>query len=214
MFRLRRTILLLTFTTLIWGGAATASVWPNGTFQHVIKHEEYGDIGTHTVTFKNNGEDLIVETKTRIKVKVLFWGYHFEADRKEVWRDGRLIAYEGFTNEDGETFTVVAHADGNKLMIDGPAGRVEAPGTIFPTHPWNPKIVEHDLLMSTKTGELKKVKITAVGEEPIKVGGQYIKARKYLMSGDLRRELWFDKNGICVQVRLKKKGDDVTLTLK
>jgi hypothetical protein len=214
MFSLRRTILLLSLTALVCASTAMAGVWPSGTFQHVVKHDQYGDIGTHTVTFKHNGNRLIVKTRTRIKVQVLLWGYHFEADRKEVWHDGRLIAYEGFTNEDGEIFTVRAQADGNKLMINGPAGRIEVPGTIFPTHPCNPETLEHDLLMNTKTGELKKVKITAVGEEPVKAGGRHIKARKYLMSGDLQRELWYDQNGICVQVRFSKGGDHVTLTLR
>lgn len=199
---------------LIAVSSAMASVWPSGTFQHVIKHDQYGDIGTHTVSFKRNGDQLIVNTKTRIKVRVLLWGYHFEADRQEVWRDGRLIAYEGFTNEDGETFTVRAHANGNKLIINGPGGRIEAPGSIFPTHPWNPEILKHDLLMNTKTGELKKVRITAVGEEPIKVGGRHINAHKYHMSGDLQRELWYDQNGICVQMRFSKGGDHITLTLR
>lgn len=214
MLNLHRTLLLLVLTTLVCTSTAMASVWPSGTFQHVIKHDQYGDIGTHTVTFEHNGNRLIVKTRTRIKVRVLLWGYYFEADRKEVWRDGRLIAYEGFTNDDGETFAVSAYADGNKLLINGPEGRIEAPGSIFPTHPWNPEILKHDLLMNTKTGELKKVSITAVGEEPVKAGGRHVKARKFLMSGDLQRELWYDQNGICVQMRFSKGGDHITLTLR
>lgn len=214
MFSAYRAVLLV--VAMAWFGYAAAAdrLPPNGTFQHVIEHEKYGRIGTHTVSFRRQGEDLIVDVRLRIDVRVLLWDYQVKADRREVWRAGRLVAYDSVTDEDGEITRVTARADGDRLVIQGSDGRIVAPGTVFPTHPWNPEIVRHTLLMHTKTGELKRVRVSSAGEEFVRVGGKSVKTWKYLMSGELRRELWYDENGVCVQVRLRKQGDDVTLTLR
>jgi len=198
------------------GNVAAASDWPTGRFEFEIEHETYGDIGTHTVSLEQNGEELVVEVHNRVHIQVLFWTYRSEANHKEVWRDGRLIAYDSFADGDdhgdGKPITVTAHTHGDKLIVLGPSGHVEAPGSILSSHPWNPKIVEQDLLMHSKTGELKKVKVVARGEEWVNTDRRRVKARKYQMSGDIEREIWYDANGVCVRMRFMKNGKEVTFT--
>jgi hypothetical protein len=190
---------------------------PAGTFAYDVEHERYGNIGTHIVTVKPNADDLIVEVKSRIKVKRLFWTYRFEADQKEVWREGRLVAFDRSTrddfHDDGKEVVVRAHAQGDKLIIDGPSGRTEAPGTILSSHPWNPKIVQQTVLMDAKTGELKKVGIKPLNKEWVTIGEKPVRARKYVVSGELQQELWYDERGKCVRARFKGKDGFITVKL-
>ena len=214
MLQSARLALAVVAAILLSSAATRAQPAPSGTMLYGIHHEKHDDIGTHEVTFSRSGDDLMVEVKNRIKVKVLFITvYRFEANRREVWRGGKLVSYRSRSDDDGTEIVVRAEADGDKLVIEGQNGREEAPLGTFPTHPWNAKIVEQSKIMDTKTGELKTVSVTAAGEETIEAGGRKVKARKYRMTGDMERELWFGPDGTWLQMRFDKDGDTITFTL-
>lgn len=196
-------------------GAALAQSQPSGTRVYSIHHEKHGDIGTHTVSFSRSGKDLMVEVANRVEVKVLFMTFFsFAADREEIWRDGRMIFYRSQTDDDGTDIAVKAVAKGGKLVIQGPGGQVEAPNGIFPSHPWNQKIVEQPLVMDSKSGDLLKVTTKAAGEEAIEAVGGPVTAKKFVMSGDLERELWYRPDGTWLKMRFVSDGKQVTFTLQ
>jgi len=193
--------------------AETAYEPPTGTVEYAIHHSKYDRIGTHSVSFSRNGDELVVTTVIHIKVKLLFITAHsLESKRREVWRGGRLVSYRADTDENGEIFTVKADMDNDGLVVEGPNGTARADGPVFPTHPWNPEIVTQTLLMETKTGELLNVLTRADGEEVIEVAGRPVPTRRYVMSGGLERELWYDEQGNWIQLRFKQDGATVTFT--
>jgi len=195
--------------------AATAAEVPSGTLLYGIHHEKHGDIGSHKVSFSRSGEDLMVDVEARIKVKILFiTAYRLEADRMEIWRDGRLVAYKSQTHDDGTDFAVSAEAKAGKLIIEGSDGTVEAPGDVYPIHPWNVALTERSLLMDTKTGELLEVSVAEMGVENIEAGGQQVRARKFVVSGDLERELWYGPDDTWLQLRFDEDGAKITFTLQ
>jgi hypothetical protein len=204
--------------SLLPPGTASAEVLPNGRLEFSIEHEDYGDIGTHLVTMSSDNSEVVIRAVSRVRVKRFLWEYRLESDYTEVWRGGRLYTYEGVTSEgrnaSDDAIRVSAQAFGDKLIIEGPLGRIEAPGTILSTHPWNPRIVDQGLLMHSRTGELKHVTVRVAADEWMQVGDKSIKARKYRMSGEVSRELWYDASGLCVQMRFTKRGRSVTFRLK
>ncbi len=194
---------------------AAAADTPSGTFLYGIHHEDHGDIGFHKVSFSRSGGDLMVDVEVRVKVKIFFITvYRFESDRVEVWRDGRLISYKSRTYDDGTDYGVSAEAKADKLMIDDGDGRVEALGDVFPTHPWNVALTERSLLMDTKTGALLEVSVAELGEETIEAGGKQVRARKFAVSGDLERELWYGLDDTWLKMRFEEDGAKVSLTLQ
>jgi hypothetical protein len=54
--------------------------------------------------------------------------------------------------------------------------------------------------------------VTPSGTETITVAGRAVAARKYLVTGDLERELWYDAAGDWLQSRLEHDGAKITLT--
>jgi len=194
-----------------WVVPALAYEPPAGTVVYGIEHSKYGDIGTHSLTFSHDGADLIVAVNVRIRVKVLFITAHsVTANRRETWRAGRLVAYRSNTVENNRPTEVTAREEAGKLVIEGPEGKAEAAGPVFPTNPWNPEIVNAKLLMETGTGELLHVLVRPAGEEELAVAGRSVKARKYLISGDMARELWFDAAGNLLQFRFQRDGAMLT----
>ena len=208
-----RTLAAAFALTVLFTLPAAAYEPPSGTVVYVIHHSKYKNIGTHSLTFSRSGKELIVDVTVKIKVKVLFIPVHsLASERKETWRGGRFVGYSSHTKENRKVFDVSAKSDGAKFIIEGPDGKMEADGAVFPTNPWNPDIVKAGLLMDTKTGKLLKVSVAAAGEDSVEVSGKAVKTRKYVISGDLERELWFDKDGNLIRFRFLKDGKTLTFT--
>lgn len=200
---------------LIWSATAQAAPRPGTTAVYGIHHEDHGDVGEHSVSYAQEGEDLVVLVDNKITVEVLFITvFRYEAKRREVWRDGRMIAYESETHDDGTDIRVSARIAGDKFLIDGPEGRIEAPAGTFPTHPWNQEILSQSFVMDTKTGALLKVMAKEVGRETIQVAGRSIQTVKHQITGDQEREVWFDEDGNWVKLRFYKDGSAITFTLR
>jgi hypothetical protein len=201
---------------LLGPGPAEACTHPPGAVEYVIKHETYGEVGRHDMTFSCAGDDLVVETRIEGEVKVLTVPiFERDARYREVWRGDRLLAFDSHYVDNGEVYEVKARADGEHTIIEGRRGRIEAPATIVSNDPWNFAVLDRPLLFDTQRGRLQHVRVTPAGEETITTaGGRKISARKFVMSGDLDRELWYDKDGNWLQSRLEYQGDKITLTRK
>jgi hypothetical protein len=205
--------LLVSAALVVPSGPSLACSHPPERVEYVIHHETYGDVGRHVITFSCQGDDLVVETRVEGEVKLLAIPlFKREATYRELWREGRLIAFDSHFVDNGEIYEVSARADGEHTVIDGRRGRIEAPATIVSNHPWNYDVLERTLLFDTQRGRLQQVQVTPAGTETITVAGREVAARKYLVTGDLERELWYDDAGNWLQSRLEHDGAKITLT--
>ena len=186
---------------------------PESPASFVINHETYGDIGTHILNFVCEGDDLIVETEVDVKVKVLFVTvYQRQARYREVWRGDRLIAYEARTNDGGEVFITNARLDGDEMIVDGIEKGVRVPVDTVSSHPWNIEAVDRLTLFGQRDGRIHRVNVESAGEEIIEIGGKSIIAQKYVVRGDLERELLYGPDGTWLQWRLDRDGKAITIT--
>lgn len=173
-------------------------------------------IGTQSIHFSKKGDTLKVDLKTRIKVKVLFiTAYTFTFDGTETWKDGKLVALEDHTNDNGDKVDVsVVKKDGKLLMTSG--GKTQGvPADIIPTTWWNKDLVESKEMLDVLTGKIAKVSFKKLGHEHIYVGGKQADAVHYAVSGDIDRDIWFgrDSDSIVMQ-SLKKKGDTIQYVIR
>ena len=167
-------------------------------------------IGQHSVRFERNGEDLIVTIDIDIAVDfgpiTLF---RYEHENREVWRDGRLVALDTWTNDDGSEFSVTARATPDGLQVEGAEGSFLAPADIIPTSYWNPATVDQDRLLDTQYGRLVDVTIQPQGEEAIAAGSATVEARRYLVSGSLDMSLWYTERGEWARITFDARGAEV-----
>ena len=181
--------------------------------EYAIHHETYGDVGRHVITFSCQNDDLVVDTKIEGEVRLLAIPLFKRAGTyHEVWRGDRLIAFDSRIVDNDEVYEVSARAAGDHTIIDGRRGRIEAPADIVSNHPWNYAVLERTLLFDTQRGRLQQVQVTPAGTETITASGRAIAARKYVVTGDLERELWYDDGGNWLQSRLEHDGAKITLT--
>ena len=205
---------LLVIATLVLPIApALACPHPAQRVEYAIHHETYGEVGWHVITFSCQDDDLVVETRVEGEVKILMVPlFKRNGSYREVWRGDRLIAFDSRTEDNGEIYEVSARANADHTIISGRRGRIEAPPTIVSNHPWNHEVVGRTLLFDTQRGRLQKVQVTPSGTETITVAGRTVAAQKYLVTGDLERELWYDAAGNWLQSRLEHDGAKITLT--
>ncbi len=96
MIRSIGTVLLVVVVTAMPGCARAEA--PAGTYRYGIIHPSFGDIGVFTNMITRDGDRVIVATNLEVEVSLLFLVVHrVEAERTQIWRDGRLIGYDSRT---------------------------------------------------------------------------------------------------------------------
>jgi hypothetical protein len=181
-------------------------------YRYRIHHEIFGDIGEHRMTVARAGDAIVVEHTAELAVEILrITAFHRRTRFREVWRDERLVEFDGLVEDNGEPFPVAAHADGDRLVVQGPAGRIEAPADTAPSEPSLEFAIEREWFFDSKTGALLNTAVTRAGREPLKVGERVVEATRYEIAGDLEQQVWFDDSGAWVQWRLWRQGAAITL---
>lgn len=195
------------------GSDVSACAPPEDKAVYRIHHETYGEIGSHKLVFHCDGEDLIVDTDVKVDVKVLFVTvYKRRAQYREVWRENQLVSYDAWTDEAGDEYVTKARLEDDQMIINGVKPALSVPIDTVPSHPWNANVVDRGLLFGMKDGRLLKVDVEDAGEELIDIGDKTIKAKKYVVRGDIERELWYDQQGRWLRWRLESRGKTVDIS--
>jgi hypothetical protein len=177
-------------------------------------------IGRHVSEFTRSGDRLTVRTHMTIAVKVLLvTAFSFEMDSEEQWVGDQLVAMRTRANDDGRKKALDARRDDGAqpelLRIDYNGHPSTLPVGLLPTSLWNPDTVRQSELVDVLNGKRRQVTITARGAETLQVAGQRVEAQRYLMTGELERELWYGPDGQLLKVELPgDDGSEVTLLRK
>jgi len=100
-----RSILLAAAIFLAAGGTGGAEPVTEDLSFEVWRDGE--SIGTHALRFTRDGDRLFVDIEVALAVKVLFvTAYRYEQQRREVWKDGRLVAFRSKTHDDGTDYVI------------------------------------------------------------------------------------------------------------
>lgn len=168
-------------------------------------------IGTHELRFRREDDELHVTID--IELAVTFGPltlFRYEHRNRETWRDGRLIAIETVTNDDGKAYRVRAKATDEGLAVTSSENApFTAPPGIIPTSYWNPATVEQTQLLDTQKGRILDVAIAPAGEANVDADGREIAARLYDMTGDLKLRLTYSRAGEWLNVAFAARGAEV-----
>jgi hypothetical protein len=181
-------------------------------YRYRIHHQIFGDIGEHQMTVARAGDAIVVEHTAELAVEILgLTAFHRRTRFREVWRGDRLVEFEGLVEDNGEPFPVSARAEGERLVVEGSVGRIEAPAATAPSEPSIERAVRRDWFFDSKTGALLNASVIPAGREPLKIGADVVEATKYEIAGELDQDVWFDATGAWVQWRLWRQGAAITL---
>lgn len=199
------------------GKPALSAVMPTGVLEFTVLRN--GDeIGKDVLSF-HKGKDagsLEVKVSTDIAVKMAFITvYRFTHRSREEWVHGRLVHIDSKTDDDGTEHRMHADLAAGGLQVNGDEKHMVAPAGIVPASLWNHDIVTSRTLLNTLTGKQMKIAVRDLGPESVKVHGHPARARHFVISGELERELWYDDNDLLVRARFKgSDGSEIVYALR
>jgi len=181
----------------------------NGLSFRLMRHG--AQIGTHTLTFRGNGDALEVETAVDVLVRfgpIPFVRYSHHS--REAWHGDRLVGVSSHTDRNGTKLRMAAAWTDAGLKVEGSGTRpYVAPRNAFASTYWH-KATVFGPLIGTQNGELMH---PAVSQHPLErvrlASGQEITARRYALSGDMDVELWYDANDTWAGMRFSADDGSV-----
>jgi hypothetical protein len=185
-----------------------------GTSAYIIKRDG-SPIGTLKITFERDGKRLIAKSAYSIKIKLLaIVLYRYDKYMTETYEDGRLVSYETDIDDNGEKSQVRVTRDGDALNIVHPKGTLTAPLGLYPSTYWLSATPGFTQMIDSSDGVLVNVKSAEDATEDLAIDGRNIKAKRYTMSGDLVRTLWYAADtGEWLKLRMKA-SDNSTIEME
>jgi hypothetical protein len=197
----------------VGGGAQAAE-----TYSYAVRHPTYGDIGTYTDRIERGADQWRVDTTIHIAVRALGIVVHREdAHRLQVWRNGRLVRFEGVTTTNGKRLEVEGTARDDGFAVVTPSGTALAPADVVPSDPWQASRAAAGAtaatMLSTKSGRVEPVHRIDGAPATLSVHGVDIAVRHYAFASDKRQEVWIDERGVPVQFRSVEDGTPIDFVL-
>jgi hypothetical protein len=175
-------------------------------------------VGFHRIRFGREDGRLVVDTEVSVRVTVVFMTvYRFTHKAREVWADGRLVALEAETDDDGTPHRLSVRADGDVLRVTHNGAQSTVASGLIPTSLWNRAMVEQTVLLGTLRGDAMPTQVTRLGPETVAGPNGDVEADGFLVdaSPDYKRWVWYDRTGRVVAVRLLgRDGSAVSYRLR
>jgi hypothetical protein len=163
-------------------------------------------IGTDTIEIEQRGDATIVNCTTHISVTILsIEAYRLDHHSSETWKGEQLISFTSKTDDHGTKHSVSATTSNEKIRFDIDGKASEVLQKIIPSNFWNKAFLATGQLFDDTNGKLLSIKVSDLGGEPLTMHGVKYQTNHYRIEGDLKRDLWFDDNGL---VRLKMPAPD------
>ena len=118
-------------------------------------------MGSHTVSFHQDGNKLTVEIAIDLEVRLAFIPlFRYTHRNTETGQDGRLVRLETSTNVDGTRHKVSAVATDEGLRVTDSAGTTYlAPADTIPTSYWNTAKIRRSELLNTQNGKMMPIRV-------------------------------------------------------
>ena len=169
-------------------------------------------IGSHTISFEQQDDQLIVDIEIGLEVKLAFFTlFDYQHRNREVWENGRLVSIDTQTDNNGELHQVSGRAMGDGFLVTGKDEQILLPGDVIPTSYWNPATRGAETLLNTQNGELIDVKVTPKYTQTVEMPWGESKGQLHRISGELEVDLWYDPAGCLLKMSFKAPGDGSTI---
>lgn len=197
--------------------AGLAAAWP-GTLlaQEILEYDILRDgavIGEQLVEIQEGGQGqgMTVEVSQTIEVKALFVVlYNRYHKRQETWEDGRIVAIEAETDDDGDLYdlTIVAEDGGYTRTVNGETRTFGDDYGFAPD--WNLAAAGERKALSAQTDEIyDPLYLEKLGEEELSLPSGRYRTERWQASGDFERDLWYDGDGRLVRMLFESRGSEI-----
>ena len=182
---------------------------PEGTYIYALSRN--GDVvGQQRVDFARDGGKLTVVSDVQIDVKFLGFNlYGFRQHVEEIWQDGALLSLSSEADDDGTPKKVSMTRQGDRLVGDYNGKERDVSAKLLTSTFWNFDAMRQKTILDCFKGKERDVAIEDRGETLVTLLTGQVKARHFVVTGELTRELWYDAGGILVSGQLLAKDGSI-----
>lgn len=167
-------------------------------------------VGSHRVFFFEKQNAVLADTVFKIEISLLKIPlYNFKYESQGHWENGRLRSINVDVDDDGKVDKFAGFRLPNAFLINGKPQPLAKGTEIYPTNHWNNGVLSQSEVFNTLTGKINQVSIKNAGPEKVAVKGGSVTADRYVYSGDLEVESWYDSQGRWVKLRFKAEDDSL-----
>jgi uncharacterized protein DUF6134 len=173
-------------------------------------------IGVHTVSFRQDGERLVVTTHIDISVKVLlFTAFYLKHDAEEIWQAGRLAAVKSTTDDNGTRLQVSGRAADGGFRVIGEDGPFLAPAQLLTSNMlWDIRMLSANRLIDVQYGGVIGLAVKPLGEALVDTpNGQVRASRHHLITPHYTGTLFHDSDGRWVKALIEARGEIIEYAL-
>ncbi len=169
-----------------------------------------GSIGSHVLTFSQDGDDLVVDVAIDLRVRIaLITAFSYTHRNTERWRDGRVVSIDTVTEDNGRDLQVTGQATEEGFVVEGPEGRIVAPPDILTTSYWNKGITQVDRALDTQNGIIREFAVTQGPRELIDGDGGRIPGQRFRFDGELNLDVWYGAEDEWVSLAFEARGSEI-----
>lgn len=154
-------------------------------------------IGTHTLTFSRNGDDLAIDIAVTMAV---YLGpirmFHYNHHNIEKWKGDTFVSMDAKTDYDGDPAWCTVRRDNTGLVVEGSkAARYVAPLNALAATHWNKAELQGPMI-NPENGTALHPAISDVGARSVTLAsGASEPAHQYAWRGKDSLDLWYDTKG-------------------
>lgn len=185
--------------------ASTESFDPLDRYGSEILFDVFRDgspVGSHRVTFARDAEGLTVKNQFQLEVDFLFFtAYRYSYRSQARWSNDQLVSLEVHVDDDGAASKLQASRGTDGLTVANAERRYTIEQPIYPTNHWHPGVIGETRVLNTLTGRINEITIRPQGRQPVPTESGDVMAMRFVYSGDLQNEVWYDDAGRWVKMR-------------
>ena len=163
-------------------------------------------IGYHKFDFKREGQNLIIDSEIKFKIRKLGIDlYKYYAKGEEKYNQGVFSGFISETNQNKKEKYVNISIDkkDKNLVIDGSSYKGKADKDFIIGTWWNHEIVQKKAQISAVSGRIIKQKVEFLGKEDVTFGDKTYKTLKFNFSSTdpslskdkkLNIDIWYEEN--------------------
>jgi len=183
---------------------ASTQAQPNSVMMDFAIMRDGDRIGTSSFRLQHNGSETTVHVVTHVQVKIAFFtAYRFDQTETERWVDGKLVALNAVTDDNGTPHKVSATARGNMLAVDADGEVSEVDPSVMPVSLWNPALMQKRIALNPQDGKVVPVSVTDHGKEQLVLQGRPETAHHYSIKTNFPQDVWYNDRQQLVKVAMR-----------
>lgn len=169
--------------------------------------------GIQNIEFIPLEHGFTVTSSLRMSLELAFVTlYRFRQTGQEDWKDGKLLAFEYDTDDDGDTSHVTARRDeSSNFLVISQNGQRTVPGDAMSASFWNSGILKHPHIIDPQTGEPAAISVRPLEQKSAKIAGRTIRGSGYAFRTFVNGAVWFDEDGRSLALTFERNRHKIEL---